>query len=187
MMYDEDSTIRLITDDGRLIVNESDTIYTAVFRVVAGCFLMGVGGLVLYVFLSGGGPMPAGSLLKQILGWIIVSFLFMVMGLVPAWGGFRLAFTRNKLVVNNQQLQLHVTFGGWPIWIRTYASTSLDNVLISWRKLGVFGAGWRIVVSCSAGPRREVDLAAFANPQRAATFAEDIAAKLGRPVIDQTS
>lgn len=72
---------------GHLVLRERPSAESAVLRPLFGLFPLGVGCLITYVLLSGGGPMPVGSLGARIMGQVVVAVFFSVLGLLPlAWG-----------------------------------------------------------------------------------------------------
>lgn len=166
-----------------LVLRERPSAECAVLRPLFGLFPLGVGCLITYVLLSGGGPTPVGSLGVRIMGQVVVAVFFSVLGLLPlAWGLSEL-FVGGSFALRpiERVLEEHVTFAGALFWTIRHSFTGFERVTVRHEKFGVFGPRSHFVVACD-GCRR-VDLSAFPDRTAAEAFASDIGRQMSLPVV----
>lgn len=181
MIYADDSKIEVSIANDQMIIRERDT-WTALFRVV-GLIPLAAGGLVLYVFASGGGPKPVGSPLQQAFGLLVLFVMACALGVAPLWLGLDILLFRRGFTINAEGrcIQSHLLLGQWSIWKRNYPTSLYEGVRITYCRLGGIGVRWRFVISCT-GRSSELDLAVFSSRSDADDFASKVSAYLGMSV-----
>jgi hypothetical protein len=170
--------------NGALSLRERWSAEVFAFRAVSGLFTVGVGTLVAYVFLSGGGPRPMGGIGQQIFGWAVIALFFTALGVVPIYCGLATWFMRRRHFINvgDRELRSSVTFAALPVWHRLHPLSAFERVLIWHVDSGVFGRRRYWIVSCD-GPSRHVDLAEFEEYAAAEKLADEVARRVGLPVV----
>jgi hypothetical protein len=185
VICDDDSAIRVVKRGGGLMISERESVFGVVLRSVVGLFLVGVGGLVVLVFLSGA-LRPVGELPQRMAGWVVVAFIFLALGVLPLGAGFNVALMRERWVANADGIrrERYLMFGGILVWRRRYEKSLFQRASIRLRRLpSVFGGGrWRYVVSL-AGARKQTDLAAFGERSDAEETGAAVARLFDLPVI----
>ena len=68
------------SDSGRSVIRTPRSVGYHAGRIAVGSFLIFVGGLVLFAFLTGGGPSPTGGGAQLVFGWLVVSLFFLALG-----------------------------------------------------------------------------------------------------------
>ena len=103
---------------GQLVLRERPSTESAVLRPLFGLFPLGVGCLSIYVFLSGGGPTPVGSLGARIFGWAVVAVFFTAVGLLPLGWGLSELFVRRSFALRSIErvLEARITFASALFW-----------------------------------------------------------------------
>jgi hypothetical protein len=184
MIYGDDSAIRVTADSPQFVISEHDTI-KAVLRLVPGLFLAGMGGLVLYVFLSGGFGAPIGGFPKIIFSWLILTAIVILMGILPFCWGLAFILTRQRFLFDDIEkvIRRQRTLGGIAIVSRKYPLRSFERVRVDLRSLYPFGGRRHFVIACD-GPARSLAIANFSSRKAASELAVEMASHLGLPFKD---
>ena len=125
-----------------------------VVRPLVGLSLLALGALVLYVFVTGGAPHPASDGFRRILGWVLVTGIFFLFGVVPAVLGLAALLRNEEIVLNSVAgvVEHRTRFGGITIFRRRFLFTQFDEMVVehfrsgfpaSRSKYAVIGSGYR--------------------------------------------
>jgi len=167
---------------GEVVLRERPSAARMLLRLF-GLFPLGVGCLIIGVFLSGGGPTPVGGPLARVFGWAVVAVFFTGLGLLPLGWGLNELFVRRSFTLRRDEsvLEAHITFGGAPLRTRRSGFASFERVSVRHERFGVFGRHSYFIVACEG--QRRIDLSAFSDRTAAGAFAADIGAQMNLPVV----
>ncbi|HEV7926029.1 MAG TPA: hypothetical protein VGR14_11765 [Verrucomicrobiae bacterium] len=179
MLYDATIT----TDpSGHLLLREPPSFENKVLQPLMALVPLGVGSLVMYVFLSGHGPRPTGGLGQSFFGWVALAIFFGALGVLPFGCGVNLLARRSYTIrAEDSELATHVTIIGIPLPTRRQGFSAFERVTVRRKKHGVFAKAWHFAVACEG--KRRLDLSAFSDQAAAAEFAAAIGAQMKLPVV----
>jgi len=171
--------------NGELTVREHRrSILDHLVETVGGLILIGAGCLTMYVLLFGfyGPPIP--DIIRRILGWILVAFIFCVMGILPCVLGLNGIFLRRSCTLYpvNAVVEAHLHFAGVRFWTRRLLFSAFERITIRREDFGRFARFYKYVVACEG--KRRLDIAVFESPKAAAALAGNISTCTRLPIED---
>ncbi|MGC4032600.1 MAG: hypothetical protein QM754_12875 [Tepidisphaeraceae bacterium] len=98
MIYEPVMTPR---EGGVTLLHRHFTWEDVIMRPLIGLFLLGIGSLILYVFYTGGAPHPTGQGLHLILGWLFITVIFLLFGVMPIVLGIQVLARSDEIIVDS--------------------------------------------------------------------------------------
>ena len=175
----------LANEQGELVLRATPTWEQRLFNLIYNVFLIGVGGLAIYVFVSGGGPKPSGDLgVKSFLGWMFVGAGFTALGLAPFARGMAGLLLRESFSFNSDQYVTSKTLlvNTFPVWRKQYCLSEFDRIKVNRQMIGVFGKQPFFVIVCT-GSETCLPICASSDSESAKAIANAISARTRLPVM----